>query len=335
MEETLKEDFQAYLNDTPLGVNDGQITEFTPLQSGQESAVYRFALNQSGEGFSATQHLILKHFTNTPTNIDRVQKERHALFHLRSRGFPVPGVVLAEPFPQMLNGPFVVMEFVEGATLHEALLSADDHEREVLLTQAMQTLARLHQVEVSVLVGRINPLTSFALVNRDVQALRKLIAQDARLTALEPLTDWLHARRKDAPCESPVITHRDFVPSNLIVSADAGLVVVDWGWQIGDPRADVAWTLNAIARLLGEDARDIARAAYQQASEDPLEHLDFFELMAELRWVLETVLAFRAEEATLDSAARQQMALEPIQQALTILSDRTGLTLPDADDLLF
>lgn len=322
----------AYYTQQPATGQQPEILDLQALTNGWASSVYSFTLRYRDADEVVSQRLVLKMYNDNMDGIDRALKERHALYHLRAARYPVPGVVLVETDPAYLGRPFIVMERIEGRLLADRLAAADERERRELVQLFVGLMTSLHKLGPLVLVPRMQPVSSFALVNREVHTLRGLANQYDRPELL-PLVEWLYERRKAAPTAQPVITHRDFHPWNVLVT-DSGIpYVIDWGWQVSDARYDLAWTLTLLARSGEETLRDLVLAEYERVTGGAVEALAYFETLATTRWLFDISHSLRTGDALRDGAgAAFRMAMvEPARQAVDLLTTRTALVLPSAE----
>jgi aminoglycoside phosphotransferase (APT) family kinase protein len=250
----------------------------------------------------------------------------------------VPGVLAVEVEGSPLQRPFVIMEHIDGPTLEAAFALADEARRVELVAMFVNLLVDLHGRGASVLTPRMtNTPSPLALVNREVYALRTW-ANTALLPAYLPVIEWLYAQRVDVPTSTPVITHRDFVPANVVLNARGMPHVLDWAWQVGDARFDLAWTLGALRRAGMPELADEVLAEYQRVTGGAVEGLRYFEVLAATRWLMATHMQLRdhlsyGREAQYSAALMS--VLQPARDALAFVAQHTGLEgLPTADELL-
>ncbi|MBC8171481.1 MAG: phosphotransferase [Anaerolineae bacterium] len=317
-----------YADQTKTGENL-RIEDFSPMNSGWASDVYAFTLRYEESGETITQNLVLKTYADTFDGKDRALKERHALFNLRANRYPVPGVSAVEIDPIHLGQPFVVMEHIPGRMLWEVFETADEDGRTDLMRLFVGLLADLHTHPIQQLAPNVKITSEYTLINREIYALRNLIKEYNR-TEFEPIADWLYEHRQNVPCDQPAIGHRDFHPWNVLLTEQGRMFVIDWGWQIADPRYDVAWMLTLMERSGYQAFRDEALAEYERATERPFEHLDYFEVLAHTRWLLEVTNSLLFGVNLRDGSLMEFRALiaDQVRYTANVIEARIGIALP-------
>ncbi len=334
-EQILRNQLEAYLAERPEAGADSRIETLTRIGGRGATGVYAFALVHDEAGERVTQKLVLKTYANSPEGIDRALKERHALYHLRTARYPVPAVMAVETSPEALGVPFVIMQQVEGQTLGAALQSADDRKRRGLIAQFVGLLVDLHARGPEALIRReMSPVSAHALINREIHTLRGL-AQNRDQQEYLPVIDWLYERRKSVSSEGMVVNHRNYTLSNVLVGPTGAMSVVDWGWQIGDARFDLAWTLLDLERAGLGELRDDVLAEYERVTGAMVADLPYFEVVAALRWLMDAVHEAR-KAGTLKAGQEllREAMLPSTREAAAKIAERTGIALPDAETLL-
>jgi len=321
----------------PPGV-DARITQLNRLTFSPSSEVYRFTLTYDEAGLERNQTFIIKLYAKTPDGMDRALKERHALFNLRGAHYPVPGVMAMEIEKSPLERPFVIMEHIDGQTFAEgfANTNADPARRSELVAQFVNLMTDLHGRNPTVLVSRMTTPSPLAMVNREIFTLRTL-ANTYQLHGYLPMVDWLYSHRAEFPCDNPAITHRDFVPSNIVLDPRGMPHVVDWGWQVGDPRYDLAWTLLALRRGGQSVLAAEIQAEYERVTGGAVVGLSYFEVLASIRWLMgvsQDLRGLLTDNQMTQHAAMMMSLLQPSRDALAFIAAHTGLELPSAEALL-
>ncbi|MFT4166954.1 MAG: phosphotransferase [Microlunatus sp.] len=72
------------------------------------------------------------------------------------------------------------------------------------------------------------------------QELAQLREDSDKQQTLTEIVEWLEQRKEAVPCER-LILHRDYHPWNVLIDEEERPWVIDWDWQVGDARFDLAW----------------------------------------------------------------------------------------------
>lgn len=334
-ERILQNQLEAYLAEQPETGGNSRIESLERIGGRGANGVYAFTLAHDEAGETVTQKLVLKVYANSPEGVDRALKERHALYNLRTARYPVPAVLSVETSPEALGAPFVIMQQVEGETLGAALEAADERKRHGLIAQFVGLLVDLHARGPEALIRReMSPVSAHALINREIHTMRGL-AQNREQAEYLPVVDWLYERRKGISTEAMVVNHRNYTLSNVIVGPSGAMSVVDWGWQIGDARFDLAWTLLDLERAGLSDLRGEVLTEYERVTGAPVADLAYFEVVAALRWLMDAVHeARRAGILKPGQELLREAMLPAVREAAAKITGHTGIALPTAEVLL-
>jgi aminoglycoside phosphotransferase (APT) family kinase protein len=310
-----------------------EISDLKLISSNPESSVYGFTMQYQENGVAKNDALILKTFSDDVLGKDRTLKERHALKQLNYRGYPVPRPVASEIDAGHIGIPFIIMEQISGELLGDVLGRSAESEQQPLLTSFVQLLVDLHTMNLKALVENLLVQDEYTLIKRELYNLRSLVAP---YSALAPVLAWLNELRDQVPCSRPSINHRDYHPWNVLLTAEGKLAVIDWGWQIGDRRADLAWLLAKLEREGMSSMTGYILAEYERLDGERVENLDYFKVLANLRWLVGVAKDLQINRALQNGAGEQtRAALEPrLRSALEMIQSPTGLLLPKADELL-
>lgn len=313
---------------------DAQVEGFTTLNRGWESDVYGFDLVHS-EG---RERLVLRVYpgADAPT---KSAHEFHAMRQLHGAGYPVPEVLLLEREASPFEGPFVIMERVEGREMWPLLEQAQGQEAQRLVEQLGSLLIQLHRLDWRRFVEDEEAFAGhpYAAVDDWLTTVREAIAQFA-LDDFLPVLRWLETRREAVPCPQPAPTHNDFHPSNVLLHSDGTAMVIDWtGFAVSDPRFDLAWTLLLMGSYDGPQRRDRVLEVYEQAG-GPVESLEIFEVAACLRRLGSIVVSVKAgaEQLGMRPGAEETMSQQrgPLAYVYGLLQARTDLSVPSVETLL-
>jgi aminoglycoside phosphotransferase (APT) family kinase protein len=176
-----------------------------------------------------------------------MRREYTVMSGLASVGFPVPSMLAFCDDAEVIGSPFLLMEFVDGRVIADALDSAalSPNEAAAISAELIDVLARLHSIDAAqaglVTLGRPD-----GYLERQVQRWFRQWS----LTKTRELVDvdWLQARLARAVGGLPTgqpwsIVHGDFRIDNVILAAAEPRVsaVVDWEMAtLGDPLMDLA-----------------------------------------------------------------------------------------------
>ncbi|MCU0499860.1 MAG: phosphotransferase [Anaerolineae bacterium] len=326
---TLEWQLLTYYTQQPATGEQPAIEDLTLLSSGWASDVYRFTLRYQQMGKMIRQKLVLKLYANTPEGMDRALKERHALFHLRSEKYPVPGVSEVEIDPQHLGRPFVIMEYIEGELLWDALTQAEGEQRDSLIRLFVGLLIDLHQRGLEILIPTLKPMSDLALINREIYTLKGMINTYHR-EEFTPIVDWLREHRDRGACDKPTAAHRDYHPWNVMIDGQGNPFVIDWAWQVADARYDLAWTLTLLERSGYKGVRDEVLAEYQRVTGSPVSELDYFEVLTHVRWLMDVTHSLKYGENLREETKNEFRAVVSawVRYAAADIHSKTGIVLP-------
>ena len=165
----------------------------------------------------------------------------------------------------VIGTPFYVMDFLEGRIVsHSALRELDRQERLPAHHSAIDTLARLHSVDVNA-VGLGDYGRPEGYVARQVSRWSKqyLAAKTDDMPAMDKLMAWLPENLPST--DECAIAHGDYRFGNLMLAPDKPEVIAILDWELstlGHPLADLAYyclpyhtpsDMPGMRGLLGED----------------------------------------------------------------------------------
>lgn len=304
-----------------------------PISSNSESSVYSFIMRYEDRAEAKADSLILKVFTDDMLGKDRTLKERHALKQLHYRGYPVPRPLASEIDAGHIGAPFIMMERVPGRLLGDILSTTPEPEQNSLLTDFVQLLVDLHTMNLKALVDNLLLKGEYTLIKRELYNLKSLVNGHESLNGV---LDWLNAHRDMVPCKRPSINHRDFHPWNVLRTEDGKFSVIDWGWQISDPRSDLGWMLAKFEREEMTNTAAYVLKEYERLNGEPIQELGYFKVLANLRWMMGAAKDLQINRALQNGASsRVQAHLQPrLRLALETIQAATELSLPSAETLL-
>ena len=220
------------------------------LGGGTDTLTYGFALRSAPREFGS--ELVLRLF---PSGHDprRAAKEgfiQNALVHA---GYPVARVYATCANPTILGGSFLVMRRLPGVPM----LRAAPTELPEMLGAAH---ASLHDGNSDGVVATLGDRQWWHRKNALDSLLGNMHARTAVFPQFEAIVGWLLENRPPEP-DRETVCHGDFHPLNILVREGAVSGVLDWAnFAVGDPAADVAFTMMAVA-VVGRHVFEVPDAA--------------------------------------------------------------------------
>ena len=296
------------------------------LAGGWDSTLYTFTLAADAAGSNDATTKVLKTYAPTIAGGEQAAREWHALSRLHAASYPVPHARRFELNAAQIGCPFIVMDYFAGQPLWDALEHAPPPTQARLTQLFVVCLAELHALDPHVLVAPTPESHPLVYVERELAQLRDA-GQRSRYPTLIEVVAWLDRHMHAVPCDRPVIVHRDYHPWNVLVDAAERLVVIDWDWQIGDFRFDLAWTLTLMRRSGFDTFSATVQREYARQSGRSLDGLRYFEVMTTLRWLFNVLQALEPDSGRSDEsrAAFREFLVQPFQRAAEFLRASTGV----------
>src|SRR5690606_13935191 len=124
------------------------------------------------------------------------------------------------------------------------------------------------------------PQTAAEFLPRKLAALRHAMLDRFGQRWTLPVLDWLDKQAATVQPAPLSVLHNDFHPFNLLLTPDDRLYVIDWGsLEVGDYRADLAWTLM-LFNIHGEPPHSELLAEYDRVAGAASEQMGFFDTLA-------------------------------------------------------
>ncbi|XP_066534162.1 acyl-CoA dehydrogenase family member 11 [Hoplias malabaricus] len=285
----------------------------------------------------------------------KVNREYTVQKALHSSGFPVPQPLLYCSDTDVIGTEFYIMEHVKGRIFRDPKfpgLSAS--ERSALYVAAVETLARLHSVNISTL-GLLGYGRGAGYSKRQVSTWTKQYRASAhrRIPAMDELSDWL-SNNLPLNDNEVALVHGDFRIDNLIFHPTEARVLAVLDWELsttGQPFADLAYflmphhcpshfgvisTLGGLTGIEGIPPPEDLISIYCHCRGIPpsLPHQNFFIALAmfKMACIAQGIYArFLLGNASAPDAAQYGEIVEPLAQlALKIAtSSSLALSVPD------
>jgi len=240
-----------------------------PLGGGISSEMIAFeAVTADG----ATRRFVLRCLSEEALQVDaHATANEFTLLHgLHARGLPVPQPRLLDESRVLVEKPYLVLDYLDGAP------SFSPAEPVAFVERFARQLAAIHSTALT---------PALAFVPQHVPTVQRQRRRDVR----DAVMDIAPIRRvlSDGAVLSTtqrVLLHGDFWPGNVLWHDGRVVGVVDWeNARIGEPLADLAIARLEILWLLGADAMEALTQHYRSARDVALDALPYWDLDAALR----------------------------------------------------
>jgi aminoglycoside phosphotransferase (APT) family kinase protein len=252
---------------------EGRLLRAWALQGGVSARVTALEIERPGGG---SETLLLRQHgeADRASNPQIAADEFRLLELLHAAGVPVPRPFSLDQSGDILDTPYIVIEYIEGQT-EFGPASVQDY-----IVQLAEQLARIHQIDGTKLDIAFLP----AREERFTRDLRERPAQvDASLDEGR-LRDVLEAAWPLTQRNPSVLLHGDYWPGNVLWRDGALVGIIDWeDAGIGDPLADVGNSRLEILWSLGTDAMRAFTERYQALTAWDVANLPYWDLCAALR----------------------------------------------------
>ena len=215
---------------------------FSLIAGGHSNLTFR-CLDSAGAAF-VLRRPPLGHVLESAHDMGR---EHRIISALVDEPVPAPRTIGLCEDREVNGAPFYVMQFVDGAVLHDAEVTRaiPEHDRHALGVDVIDVLSRLHAVDPDA-VGLGDLGRKEAYLARQLRRWNKQweATKTHEIPAMEATSQILEARMPEQI--GSAIVHGDYRLGNMIVGEGRIRAVLDWELcTLGDPLADVGYLLNA------------------------------------------------------------------------------------------
>ena len=310
------------------------------MTTGWESEIYAFTLEHGQASNRVRENLVLRLYSGEDA-AEKAAHEFRAIQRLHDSGYPVPQVYVLEREPAALGQPFILMEKIEGQVMGAQLNAASEAVQAEMISKLCELLAQLHQLDWQPFADeadRIRFQNPYAFIDEWLGRTQHFLEQFPD-SGFRSVVDWLENHRALVPCQTPVPTHNDFHPGNVLLQIDGSPSVIDWtGFRVSDARFDLGWSLLLADAYLGSAWRATILREYEFFSSAQVEAIDYFIVFACVRRLIDvtTSLLHGAEEMGMraDAVAAMRQDKPAHERVYRLLLDRTGLRIKAVDEML-
>lgn len=251
----------------------GVLLRAWPLQGGVSARMT--ALEIEDEAGSVQKVIVRQHGpADRARNPDIAHDEFLLLTALHAAGLPSPAPLDFDETGELLGGPGVVIEYIEGET-DFAPAHRDDY-----LQQFAAQLARIHRVDVSAHDLAFLPQqaeTWARIITSRPERLDDSLNEGRIRDALEAAWPW-------PQCNPSRVLHGDYWPGNILWRDGRLVGIIDWeDAALGDPLADLAISRLDMLWALDMEAMERFTEIYVSLTGIDLDTLPCWDLCAALR----------------------------------------------------
>lgn len=337
-----------------LGVTDVEVRDLHSPEEGRSGAMTSFrATWRAADGGRQERKLIARFPANFELFLEYdLKREWLAMESLLATPVPVPPVLFYESDPCMLGRPFYVMGHVDGRvpqmapSYHVAgfmVEELDESQRAEAWFKGLGALARLHALDCR---------EGFEFLQRPHRGARGL---DQYLDWVRDWYEWMRAGRAypiveaaldhlfaNKPRHAPdCVLWGDARIGNVIFGdVDTVAALLDWEMAaLGPCEVDLAWWIvmdNLLSeglelpRLPGLPDRTESIAFYERARGRPVEHIEYYEIFAALRFAL--VLIRATERYRSVGVVDTETTFGSNSPPMRLLARQLGMDVPELSD---
>ena len=313
------------------------ISSCTSIGMGWESELFALHVEYEEAARQFSEDVVLKSY-HGQVGSQKAQSEGHGMKQLALAGYPVPQVF----FVALQDSPFgracLGMEKIEGDTLSRRIYESSQEKQRELVTLFCQLYVDLHNLDWQPLVPDAASYQTDGFI-ASWAADRLPFIEQVLPGVFDSVIAWVQARSGDITCQRLSITHGDFHPNNILLRDDGAAFVIDWpNIDIADYRFDLAWTLLLLSTEWSPDSRDIVLKEYERIAGQPVEDIEFFDVIACTRRLFDIAASLSSGAATLgmrpDAEAEMRGKVKQIRAIYAQLQEITGCTLPEIERLI-
>jgi aminoglycoside phosphotransferase (APT) family kinase protein len=322
-----------------VGVDHVAVSGLRRLPGGASREIWSLDVDYEHDGTRLQLPLVLRRDPSSQAVGAPRRDEFDLLRAAAAEGVPVPAVHWLGDDPALLDGPFFLMQRVDGETLPRRLLRDAEYAeaRGVMTAQLGRILAAIHRIDRQKhqlgFLSEPGPDESPAQneMERYEQIFRS-IAPDPHPT-FELAFRWLRQR---LPHGNPrVVVHGDYRIGNVIFGPEGVRTVLDWELaHVGDPMEDLGWICVRSWRFGNDDkpvggigVREELFRAYEDGGGQPVDpqRVRFWEVLGNLKWAIMTIMQARTylygfvKSVELASLGRRTAEME--LELLTLMED--------------
>ena len=272
----------------PNGAIDIKIRNLSKIGQSVNN-IYSFYLFYKYKREEVKLNLVLKLFEQTEFHRNVCNREYQIMMNLKKAHFLVPTVHLVEINKNILGGPFIIMEKIEGPNMASHLKTLDKKGFRDALKYFAETLVLLHELRLEKIWSDVLTIPENEYAYAKKTALVKEELNYAKKWDYQMVTDWLRITAEKCPCYQYSLLHIDMNLKNFIINNEGKIFFSDWEWgEVGDPLRDVGSTYHEITHMFGNEAGFLFLKYYVKSSKRKIDSnsLNFYLVSSGLKLAL-------------------------------------------------
>ncbi|UCG04110.1 MAG: phosphotransferase [Candidatus Heimdallarchaeota archaeon] len=317
-----------------------KIFDLNKITSGWETEVYSFDIEYQYKKDNIQENLILRTFPGKGGQW-KSQYEFDLMKNLIKANYPVPRVYFLESEKKILGYPFIIMERMKGGTLSKVIREASDVEKQKLKFLYIEYFVKLHNLDyqkVAPNAAQIKFNNQFEYIENPLQSMRK-DATRYKVEEFLEVVEWLEERVETVPNEQLSLVHYDYHPSNIVLSEEKKLYVIDWSVsRVTDFRVDLGWTLLLHSTYGAYENRDFILNIYQKICNQRIKQIEYFEVVAAARRLIVMAISLSGQDEVVGTRPEVAQILKGytkhVDGVIRILKDSTGIILHGLESMI-
>ena len=316
-----------------------EVSNLMTIAAGWETKIQGFSIEYNEDKKNVKVDWIIRRYHGEHAK-QKAKREFEILSGLRGIGYPVPAVRVLEKNSTHLGAPFIMMDWIHGQTMAD-FIKTQPLKYEEMLALFSQLFVNLHRLDYAIVTKMHNDFicdNPFYWIKRSLDDYEHQIETFHKIE-FYPVLEWLRECMRNVPCKNPSLTHRDFHPNNILLDEDQNSYVIDWtAWDITDFRVDLGWTLLLHGAFTGRNFRDETLKAYENTAKIQVENIDYFEVLAGLRRMLDVSISFSEGASKMsmreDALVAMRESLEHMTYVHDLIEDYTDIEIPRIEELI-
>ncbi len=323
-----------FFKDTKPKILNAKILDLNEISAGWETELYSFEMHYSENDGIKIKKLVIRMYPGDSAE-RKLTNEFFIYKNLSKQNYPVPKIHYMSTEKQYVGKPFLIMDWIPGGTLDKKLSS----EPEEAYRLFCQLFVDLHKLDWKPFLRNHNfEKNSTSSIDTYLDSYEKRVKQ-YKLVELEQILTWLRGERNRIENEYLALGHFDFHTFNVLLNENGEPFVIDWpAARVSDFRFDLGWTLTLSRVYSNLENRNTLFETYQEIAGKQIEHMDFFEVSAILRRLIDILEIFKSngESSGLRNGVAQMIkdSISHVENLNSYLEELSGIRILEVDELI-